>query len=51
VKDTIEQWLEAQVINVRENQVYIHYNGWGVRWDEWIDTNSPRLAIFRTHTV
>jgi hypothetical protein len=31
--------------------VNIHYNGWGVRWDEWIDQDSPRLAIFRTYTV
>ena len=51
VKDTIDQWLEAQVINVRGNQAYIHYNGWGTRWDEWIDFNSPRIAAFRTYTV
>lgn len=51
VKDTIDQWLEAEVINVHENQVYVHYNGWGRRWDEWIDMNSPRIAAFRTYTV
>ena len=51
VKDTIDQWLEAEVINVRESQVFVHYNGWGRRWDEWIDMNSPRIAAFRTHTV
>jgi len=51
VKDTIDQWLEAQVINIREGQAFIHYNGWGTRWDEWIDMNSPRIALFRTHTV
>jgi len=60
VKDTINQWvfhyfsnseylfkLEAQVINIRDNQAFIHYNGWGTRWDEWIDMNSPRIALFR----
>jgi hypothetical protein len=47
VKDTIDQWLEAQVIQVRNNQVYVHYNGWGTRWDEWIDFNSPRIAAFK----
>ena len=31
VKDTIDQWLEAQVVDVREDRVYIHYNGWGTR--------------------
>jgi hypothetical protein len=47
VKDTIDQWLEAQVIQVRNNQVYVHYNGWGTRWDEWIDFSSPRIAAFK----
>jgi hypothetical protein len=50
VKDTIDQWLEAQVIDLREGQVYLHYNGWGTRWDEWIDINSNRIRPFRYHT-
>jgi len=50
VKDTIDQWLEAQVVQVRNNQVYIHYNGWGNRWDEWIDFSSPRIASFKTYS-
>jgi len=51
VKDTIDQWLEAQVIQVRNNQAYVHYNGWGTRWDEWIDFSSPRIANFKTYTM
>jgi hypothetical protein len=47
VKDTIDQWLEAQIIQVRNNMVYVHYNGWGTRWDEWIEMNSPRIAAFK----
>lgn len=47
VKDTIDQWLEAQIIQVRNNQVYVHYNGWGTRWDEWIEMSSPRIAAFK----
>ena len=47
VKDTIDQWLEAQIINIQNNQVYVHYNGWGNRWDEWIDFSSPRIAPFK----
>ena len=39
--------LEAQVIRLQNNQVYVHYNGWGNRWDEWLDMNSPRIALFR----
>ena len=31
--------------------MYIHYNGWPTRWDEWIPVDSPRLAPFRTRTI
>ena len=51
VKDTIDQWLEAQVTNINQEKIFIHYNGWGVRWDEWLDKDSNRIAVFRTHTV
>ena len=51
VKDTINQWLEAQVIKVQNNKAYVHYNGWGVRWDEWIDFGSPRMRNFKTYTL
>ena len=52
VKDTVEQWLDAQVIEVSEDNtmVKIHYNHWSTRWDEWINTNSPRIMPFRYHT-
>ena len=52
VKDTVEQWLDAQVIEVSDDNkmVKIHYNHWSTRWDEWIDTNSPRIMPFRYHT-
>lgn len=36
---------------MREDQVFIHYNGWGQRWDEWIERDSSRLAVFRSYTV
>ena len=51
VKDTIDQWLEGQITKVKENKVFVHYNGWGSRWDEWVETKSQRLNLFRTHTV
>ena len=52
VKDTVEQWLDAQVMEVSEDNkmVKIHYNHWSTRWDEWISTNSPRIMPFRYHT-
>ena len=51
VKDTINQWLEAQVIKVQNDKAYVHYNGWGVRWDEWIEFSSPRMRNFKTYTL
>ena len=52
VRDTVDQWLDAQVIEVSEDNtmVKIHYNHWSTRWDEWIQTNSPRIMPFRYHT-
>mmetsp|Transcript_34417 Transcript_34417/g.60331 ORF Transcript_34417/g.60331 Transcript_34417/m.60331 type:complete len:446 (-) Transcript_34417:4366-5703(-) len=53
VKDTVDQWLEAQVIDLRSENclAFIHYNGWPEHWDEWIQVNSPRIQPLRTHTV
>lgn len=51
VKDTIDQWLEAQITKIQDGKVFIHYNGWGNHWDEWIDVESPRIAPFRTYTL
>jgi len=54
VKDTVDQWLEAQVLEVRSNgsemQAFVHYNGWPERWDEWVSFDSPRIMPFRTYT-
>ncbi|KAF0699988.1 Aste57867_9468 [Aphanomyces stellatus] len=51
VKDTVNQWLEATVLDVTSAQVFVHYHGWPSRWDEWIDLDSARLAAFRTRTL
>lgn len=53
VKDTVNQWLEATVmdINYEEKKMLIHYNGWPTRWDEWIDFKSDRVTAFRTRTA
>lgn len=57
VKDTIHQWLEAEVIEIQDNNsnesslIKIHYIGWGNNWDEWISFNSKRIMPFRYYTV
>lgn len=50
VLDTVDQWLEATILRIRGEYVYVHYNGWPERWDEWLHVCSPRLAPFRTRT-
>ena len=51
VKDTVNKWLEAEIIDMREDSIKVHYNSWAARWDEWIDLSSERLAFFRSKTV
>mmetsp|Transcript_32996 Transcript_32996/g.58054 ORF Transcript_32996/g.58054 Transcript_32996/m.58054 type:complete len:430 (+) Transcript_32996:214-1503(+) len=55
VLDTVDQWLEAQVIDTMQcpngPKAFIHYIGWPDRWDEWITFDSPRIQPLRTHTV
>eukprot|EP01041_Mallomonas_annulata_P006092 gene6092-12299_t len=63
VRDTVSQWLEATVLRVDDGddddgmdapvspRIFIHYNGWPSRWDEWLPVDSPRIAPFRTRTT
>lgn len=54
VLDTVEQWLEAQVLEIATTSqgvlVYIHYSGWPAQWDEWIDSGSSRIQPFHSFT-
>lgn len=52
VKDTVNQWLEATIMNINLDRctIFVHYNGWPQRWDEWISIDSPRIAPFRSRT-
>ncbi|CAI5746128.1 unnamed protein product [Peronospora destructor] len=51
VKDTVNQWLEATVMDIADGKVLVHYHGWPMRWNEWIDFDSDRIAAFRTRTL
>ncbi|EKU23071.1 ubiquilin [Nannochloropsis gaditana CCMP526] len=53
VKDTVHQWLEAQVLSVDEERrtCRVTYLGWPRRWDETLSWSSPRIAPFRTRTT
>lgn len=49
--DTVNQWLEAQVVEVQDNRALVHYNGWPNVWDEWIVNESPRLQVLGSKTA
>lgn len=53
VLDIHSNWTEAQIqqINTNTNKAFFHYIGTSSLEDEWINLDSPRIAIFRTHTV
>lgn len=55
VRDTVDQWLEAQIIDIQSTPqgsiAYFHYNGWPSRWDEWIPVSSSRIQPLHTHTL
>ena len=54
VRDTMDAWLEAQVLEVAATtdtvMVRVHYNEWPPEWDEWLEMSSPRIQPFRAYT-
>ena len=44
------QWFAAKIVGVRENEVKVHFQGWNVKHDEWIDCYSDRIAAFGSST-
>ena len=45
-KDTVNKWYEAEIeaINVKNQSIFVHYIGWGVQWNQWIQMDSADLA-------
>ena len=41
--DTVKKWLNGEVQNIRDNEVFIHYTGYVAKYDEWIDLASGRV--------
>lgn len=50
-KDTEGKWYESRVMDVKETQILVHYNGWSSKWDAWHNKDSPSLAAKNTHTT
>ena len=52
VLDQFMQWSEAQIISFGDDdRALVHFIGHSSNLDEWIPLSSPRLALYRTHTI
>ena len=51
VKDIAEKWWESSIRAIKDDRIFIHYNGWPMKWDEWLPIDSERLAAPHTHTT
>lgn len=38
-------------IDYESRRMFVHYNGWPPRWDEWVAFSSDRVTPFRTRTA
>jgi len=47
ILDTSQTWCIGRIaaLDSLRGQAKVHLLGWGVQWDEWIDSNSERLAL------
>jgi OTU domain-containing protein 5 len=44
VLDTKSEWREAQLIEINDTQIKVHYRNFTSSWDEWISKNSDRIS-------
>jgi hypothetical protein len=51
-KDKSQLWYEAIVKNTdnAKAEVFVHYIGWGTKYDEWIPISSDRLQLLHSET-
>lgn len=49
-RDTSNDWLEAQILEVGDHDVLVHFDGWASKWDERISKSSSRIARFGSNT-
>jgi len=45
-RDTVAKPCEAQIVDQREDEVRVHYDGWSEKWDEWMDRSSARITRY-----
>ncbi|KRX01602.1 Chromo domain protein [Pseudocohnilembus persalinus] len=42
-KDTVDKWLNAEIISKRATECRVHYTQWSTKYDEWISIYSDRM--------
>eukprot|EP01084_Bolivina_argentea_P062787 114772_1 len=47
----VNVWSVAQVIDIKDNQLKIHWYGWALKYDEWTNKHDQKLAPLQTHTL
>ena len=45
-----DKWRLAEVLQTKDDQVFVHYTGWSAKWREWIARDSERLQPPRTYS-
>lgn len=50
-KDCKGKWYESTILEVEEERIYVHYEGWSSVWDEWVSRSAhDRLAKKNSYT-
>lgn len=49
--DKTNKWLEAFVIEISidENKVKVHYKGWHLKFDQWVNVNAHQIRPYGRH--
>lgn len=43
ILDSVNKWMNAEVLFAGNGTIFIHYTGWSYKYDESIPTSSPRI--------
>ena len=45
----MQKWYTASVVEVRDHELLIAYDGWGAKFQEWLPRWSDRLAPHKSN--
>jgi len=50
VFDNYNSWRNAKIINIKDDNITVSFDGWSSKYDEYHKANSNKVAYFRSHT-